>query len=605
MKYLIQFIATLTVSLTLLTGNTFAQDFDTGHQPDEQEQFEEAYELYEQEQFEEALAIFKELQEDDLVHLYIGKSYLALGDYLRSGHYLKKALESGDQSIANESYYTLAINEFRLKNFGNTLAILNELRSRRDRTGIRSQAQQFYNEIFRYLTDNQRFELFWQLDDPGIRFDLVRSAVGRADYSMVRAMLNELETLSELQQDTTEIARIRDAVGTRETYIRSPFQQFQAPQGMVYHVGVALPSFGADEPEFVVSRDLYFGIMLAAEDFNTRNPDKKVFLRFRDTYAESDSIPQAVNELIWNERVDALIGPLYSEEAKVMSKMAEDYEIPMLTPLANSDEINLGHNYTFQLNPTFSMHGKQMAQFAVRELELDTLAVITEKNSLGQASALSFRYEAERLGAHVAYFIEDDFAARGYDITDVTEIFTRDEILVDSLNIVPVKGVYAPFTGQAASTMINLLMTDLEAMRTEVVVMGSEEWRDARYTPAQRRNFAIYHTQNYGSTADREFIEYFEQDFINRFGMEPDQFARVGYDAGSYLFRTLEQAGNPKRLKHALRESPEFTGLSMRIHFDNGQINRLVQVEPLTDKAREKMGIEEQEETDAEGLQAN
>jgi tetratricopeptide (TPR) repeat protein len=289
MKYLIQFIATLAVSLTLLTGNSIAQGFATGHEPNEQERFEEAYELYEQEQFEEALAMFKELEEDDLVHLYIGKSYLALGEYLRSGHYLKMALESNNQSIANESYYTLAINEFHLKNFGNTLTILNELRARRDRTGIRSQAQQLYTEILRYLTDNQRFELFWQLDDPGIRFDLVRSAVGRAEYSMVRAMLNELETLSELLQDTTEIARIRDAVGTRDTYIQSPFQQYQAPQGMVYHIGVALPSFGTDEPEFVVSRNLYFGMMLAAEEFNARNPDKKVFLRFRDTNAAADS----------------------------------------------------------------------------------------------------------------------------------------------------------------------------------------------------------------------------------------------------------------------------------------------------------------------------
>jgi ABC-type branched-subunit amino acid transport system substrate-binding protein len=554
--------------------------------------FDEAMQYYEQEQYQEAIEILKELDEDGETNLYLGKSYLATGKYLQAGQYLKRAGESSQPAIASEAQYSLAINEFRLRNFGNSLSILRELISRRNQAGIRSQAQRFYNDILRYLSDDQRFDAFWQLDDPGIRFDLVRSAIGRTDYSMVRAMLNELETLSEFLEDTTELEAIRDAIGTRDTYIQTPFQQLRAPEGMVYHVGVALPSFEPDEPEFVVSRDLYFGMLLAADEFNSRNPDKKVFLRFRDTHANPDSVPLAMNELIWNERADAILGPLYSDEAEVMSKMAENYEIPILTPLANSDEINLGHNYTFQLNPTFAVHGRQMAEFAVRELNLDTLAVIAETGSIGQNSAQAFRQEAERLGAHVAYYFQEDFGSLGYDMTDVTEFFTQDEILVDSLNIVPVKGIYAPFTGQAANTLINLLMTDLEAMRSDVVVMGSEEWRDARFTNAQMNNFAIYFTQNYGGIADSETREHFEEDFINRFGIEPGPFASVGFDAGSYLFTTLEEAGNPKRLKHALRDAPEFSGLSMRIHFDGTQINQLVRVEPITDNARELIGIE-------------
>jgi hypothetical protein len=36
------------------------------------------------------------------------------------------------------------------------------------------------------------------------------------------------------------------------------------------------------------------------------------------------------------------------------------------------------------------MHGKQMARYAVQELGLDTLAVITERDALGRSSALSF-----------------------------------------------------------------------------------------------------------------------------------------------------------------------------------------------------------------------
>jgi len=495
MKYIKSLLVLIAVSLFFFQAAATAQSVN------------EAIHLYQQEQYEEVIDILMELSEDEedgRIPLYIGKSYKALGDYLRAGLYLRLAAQSDERNVANEAYFTLALNEFRVKNFGRSLEILDMLRSRSDPTGIRAQALAFYTEILRYLTDNQRFELFWQIDEPGIRYDLVRSAIGRADYSMVNAMMKELEKLSELIGDTEEINSIREAIGTRDTYSRSPNQQYPAPEGMVYHIGVALPSFETDDPQFEVSRNLFFGITLAAESFNERNPDKKLFLRFRDTHAEPDSVDQIMHEFVWNERIDAILGPLFSETAQKMSVLAENYEIPMVTPLANSDEINLGHNYTFQINPTFANHGKEMARFAVSELNLDTLAIITESNSMGEASAVAFRHEAERLGAYIAHNINEDFSAIGYDLTDVTEIFTRDEILADSLGYVPIKGVYAPFTGQAASTLINLLMTDLEAMRSNVVVMGSEEWRDARYTSAQQNNFAIYYTQNYSSIADEK-----------------------------------------------------------------------------------------------------
>ncbi|MEX2574781.1 MAG: ABC transporter substrate-binding protein [Balneolaceae bacterium] len=572
LKYLFLFVA---VASMLFPSESRGQSFDEG------------LEYYQQEQYEEALEIFRQLDNSEQALLYTGKSYLALGEYMKAGIYLRHIAESDIENISIEAYYTLALNEFRLKNFRNSLEILHRIASGNNRTGIQASATGFYNTLLRYLTDNQRFDLFWQTTNAGIRHDLVRSAVGHTDYSMLEAMMKELEKLSGITGQSSEIRSLRDEIGSRESYVRSP-KHYPVPEGTVYPIGVALPSFETDKPEFAISRNLYFGIMLAAEEFNSDNSEKKVFLRFRDTHADPDSIPGVMNELIWNERTDAILGPLFSESAERMSSLAENYEIPILTPLANSDEINTGHNYTFQLNPTFSVHGEAMARFAVNEMNLDTLAVMVEQNSLGRSSALAFRREAERLGAYVAYYMEEDFASYGYDLSDITETFTRDPVLIDSLGYVPVKGIYAPFTGQAATTLVNLLMTDLEAMGSDVVVMGSEEWREARYTRAQERNFLVYYTQNHSSAADEESLNYFNEDFSNMFGIEPDHFARLGYDAGRYLFRTLEQAGNPEKLKQALREAAEYRGLATHIHFRGSQINRSVRVEPLTGRAKER-----------------
>ena len=572
--------------------------------------FEEAVELYEQEQYEESLEMLYELEPEDNIVLFIGKNHTALGEFLKAGYYFDTVTDSEDTRIAGEARFSMAVNEFRLKNLSSSLQILYDLKNQRDRTGIYSQANRFYNDIMRYITESQRNQLFWEIRTPGIRYDLVRSAVGRSEYAQVRAMFKELQKVSEIISDTTEIRTIADAIGTHETYVRSPFRQYRVPEGMVYQIGVALPSFETDEPEFEVSRNLYFGMVLAAEEFNARNPDKKLFLRFKDTHSNPDSAANAVHELVWNYRVDAMIGPLFSESARKMSQLAESYEIPLITPLANSDEINLGHYYTYQLNPTFAVHGKQMAEFAVNERGLDTLAVVTEQHTLGRNSALAFRQKAEELGAHVEYYMEEDFASLGYDITEITDVFTTDSLLADSLGYKPVKGVYAPFTGQASSTLINLFMTDLEAMGSDLVVMGSEDWRDARYTRAQLDNFEIYYTQNRSELHDRERIEFFEVDFQNRFGLQADRFSQIGYDTATFLINAIDQVGNPKDLKHAIREAPPFDGLATRIHFGNTTINQLLHIEPLTDRARERLGIqpgegEEPEEFIEEDVEEN
>lgn len=565
---------TILIFLFLYSPLLFAQNFD------------EALELYEQEEFEEASEIFSAL-DDDRARLFAGKSHLALGNYLLANSFLQLARESDREAIASEAQYTSALAYFRQKDFARSLELLYDLQSRRDRTGLQIKANRFYNEILQFLTEGQRFKVFNEVDSDAIRVDLYRSSVDRMGYPALSAMYHELEKLAAGKQNTDWLEDLKQMSVDRDTYTFSPPRQTSTPQGMVYHIGVALPSFEDNEQEFIIPRNIYFGITLAAEEFNARNPDRKIFIRYKDTESDPENIPGIMSELIWTEHVDAVIGPLYSESAKEMSLITEIYELPMIAPLANADSINLGHKYTYQMNPAFSVHGKNMARFAVREMNMDTLAVITEKDALGQSSALAFRHEAERLGAHIAYYFEEDFAAQGYDLSDYTEVFTSDSALRDSLGYTSVDGIYAPFTGQAASSMTRLLMNDLEAMRADVVLMGSEEWRNVNFTERQRNDFAIFYSEAFGEMADSETLNYFMQDFENRFGIEPDSFARVGYDTGRFLFETLERSGNPAHLSEAIQRSPVYDGLSTRVHFNGTQINQLVTIQPITNRARE------------------
>ena len=551
--------------------------------------FDHGVELYNSEQYVEAAELFSELN-DDRSMLFAGKSYLAISELTLASRYLYTALESRTESIHHEALYSLALTHFELKNYAQSLEYLHRLIESQNRSGLRNDARRFYNQILDFVSVNQRFQLLHLLSTPSIRFDLVTRSKSYLDHSEIQLMVEELLKLT---PDASERERIQQHFATESELQRFIQSYPTAPIGTVYNVGVILPEFDENDPDFTIPRNLYFGMVLAANDFNSRNIDQKVRLFFRNSYEDPDSTAKAFTDLVWKHKIDAVIGPLFSEPAIRMAHLAEEFEIPMLAPLANSDNLNKDFKYTYQLNPTFAVHGKKMAQFAVQDLGLNSIAIITEPLSLGRSSALAFRHEAERLGATITYYIEEDFASTGYDFTEVVQVFNPDEMLIDSLNYHRSDAIYAPFTGQASSTMMNLMMNGLEGMRSDVIILGSEEWEFAELTSFQNRFFEIYYTQSFGEPLNPSAINFFQEDYEASYGSLPDRFSHLGYDAASYLFQSLERAGNPVYLERALRTAPEHRGLSLNIHFDGHRINQNIFVRPLSEKAKNRINPED------------
>ncbi|REL38079.1 hypothetical protein DYD21_05550 [Rhodohalobacter sp. SW132] len=548
--------------------------------------FDEALQLYEEGNFEEAAQIFSELNDDRAV-LFTGKSYFGMQNYARANEYLKHVAEnSTEANYRQEAAYTIALSHFRMKHYAQSLDQLHDLITGDERGRIRVDSQRFYRQILRYLSAEERFQVLNQTRNTDVAGDVVRSSwdyVSHNEYNALKnAFLNRIT-------DSERYESLREEL-TREPRVESMQRNYPTPpEGMVYNIGVILPASEERSADMMVPRNLFYGITIAAEEFNSQHSDKKIFLKFKNSHRHADSTANAFRDLVLNGHVDAVIGPLFSEPARSMAELSEKYQVPMFAPLANSDQINLGYNYTYQMNPTFEVHGKRMARHAVQTLGLDTLAVISQKDALGTASARSFRHEAERLGAFISYYIEEDFASFGYDLSDFTKVFTRDPEEISEHNYMRTDGIYAPFTGQAANTLINLLMTDLEVLRSNMVIMGSEEWENTNLSSWQRQNFEVYYTQAFGTEADTSVVNFVRQDFETRFGIEPDQFGKIGYDVGTYLFNQISEAGNPAYLGEVIRASDRYQGLELSIDMNQNRINQSLHIRPLTDPARQRI----------------
>lgn len=536
--------------------------------------------LYQNEDYERALRIFTQIDSPE-ANLFSGKSYFSLGEFSKSKAYLNKVIDSDVSTniFVQEAMYTKALVLFQIDDFAASLELLHELKSNSRNNPYYSRAIAFYDQVLSYLSIDQIKTVFKQSSNVEILADVISGALGRVDFSKAKTMVNSLKS-SLIDSNAVDLFQIDAALRDSLTYAsRYPFQKYSfAPTGMSYQIGVALPSFDMNSDNYEIPQHLYFGIQTAVEEFNANQPDKKAFINFSRTNIESIKSEDILNHLVWNKDVDVVIGPLFSNVAKSFSDLAEVYEVPVITPLANSDSLSIANNYMFQTNPTFAVQGKKMAQYAVNTLGLDTVAVLAEIDALGEASALAFRHEAERLGAFVQHFFLKDLESNGYDISEYTAYLSKTDTLVPSPGL---KAIYAPFTGAAAPTLIRNLLTDLEASRSDYILLGSEEWADTDLESIRLPETSIHYTQSFEIRYGETDVEEFASNFRLRFQTEPNQFAFIGYDVTKLVLSTLNRVGNPDLLKQGLLELKNYRGLSGQFSFDNEHINQKVLIKSL------------------------
>ncbi|MEP1306864.1 MAG: ABC transporter substrate-binding protein [Balneola sp.] len=555
------------VLILMLSGATSAQSIESGKN------------LYQNGDYERAVRVFEGINNAE-AHLYLGKSYFAMADYLKAKAYLDLVLEAeSDTNFLTETKYTKALVLFQLDDFSASLDLLYEIKSTRVNNIYYSRSITFYDQVLSYLSIDQIRTVFRQTANQEILADVISAALGRVDYNKAKTLLNTFKS-SMIDSSTVDLFQIEAALRDSLIYSsRYPFRKYSnAPNGMAYQIGVALPSFDVDSENYEIPQHLYFGIQLAIEEFNSNQTTKKAFLNFAQTNVDSIQSEDVLNELIWKKDVDVVIGPLFSNVAKSFADLAEVYEVPIVTPLANSDSLNLANNYMFQTNPTFAVQGKKMAQFAVNSLRLDTLAVLAEMNALGEASALAFRHEAERLGAFVQHFFLEDLRSNGYDISEYSAYLSKTDTLLPSPGL---KAIYAPFTGSAAPTLIRNLLTDLEASESDYVLLGSEEWMDTDLESIRLPETNIHYSQSFDIKYSETDVENFASNFRLRFQTEPNQFAFIGFDVAQLVLSTLDKVGNPDYLKKGLMEVSNYRGLSSEIGFQKEHVNQKVIIKSI------------------------
>lgn len=506
----------------------------------QQDPMAEALYLFENNRYEEAIERFNHI-DTPLARLFIAKSWYALGDFRTSLRLSESISKSVSGVIASEAQYLNALNHFQQKNFGPALELLHTLKTDPD-ISISNESQQFYNALLAYLSWNQRMELVSKVRNSEIKTDIVTGYFERYHRDIAVQLVEQLR-----RYDRTSIHN--DLLRSAQRLSNEVNLNFQAtyPDGLIIDIGVLLPAFDNKPSDKSVSRGLYNGVLLAVDEFNRNNGNRKVRIHFIDSDKISGGLGSNITRLKQELSLDVIIGPLYSEQVEQLSSVTERMGIPILPPLANTFRLSARNTMIYQINPSFAARGRKTAQIAMENLGLNKFAVVSEKGTHGEMDAKAFIEQIQSAGGTISRYFNEDFASNGYFVGDITPWLANNQALVDSTVIVidTVDAVYLPYTGEVAGTLLNLTLTGLEAYQPDYIILGNDEMMYIEHSGDRlRRLNLMYTTSSFLRESNQDAIN-FRYDYVNRSGVDPSSFSYLGYDIGKYFLNAVDQLGNP------------------------------------------------------------
>jgi branched-chain amino acid transport system substrate-binding protein len=353
-------------------------------------------------------------------------------------------------------------------------------------------------------------------------------------------------------------------------------------------IGVLLPLLRGrtDRPQVrMVAQEFLDGMAVATEEYNhsPRRRTAMIALDVRDTGGDSLLAATQAETLAENGKTLTIVGPLFSAEARTVSKVATAHGIPVISPTATDNGIAAGSPFLFQLNPDYEMRGRALAVYAMQTLGFTRMGILAPKTLPAQHVSEAFRSEVRKRGGEIISDIRYPL-----NTTDVRHLLRT--MIADAMKRVKADqatdsaAVYADYLQAIVCPIddaaeIGILTPQLRYYNIPSQILGSSEWNDLSELEMNK-----LYADGVMFCADRwiedpasavEFRERFQQ----KTGRLPGGDALLGYDVMRFLISNVAAGGtNRDKLKAQLTHAESFEGVQTTITLGNRRVNAALKI---------------------------
>ncbi|MFQ5464942.1 MAG: ABC transporter substrate-binding protein [Thermodesulfobacteriota bacterium] len=316
------------------------------------------------------------------------------------------------------------------------------------------------------------------------------------------------------------------------------------------------------------------GVLLAAEVFGSRYGAVTVYVK--DVGAEPGTAGDAVAELVGDEKVLGLVGPLLSSTSTEVARYAQNSRIPLVT-LTQKEGITGAGDYVFRNFLTTAQQAEALADYAVNVMRLKRFAVMHPENYYGRDLAALFEREVVKRGGEIVGSVSYAPGNRDFSgqLTQLFEIKMEEKregrrTIREYIPGVEVDALFIPDSYETVALASPYLdYYSIEGVR----LLGANGWNspDLVKEAGDYVEGAVF-VDGYFSESTRPGTVEFTERFRETFGMEPGEIEAQAYDAARVIITAINEdlAAVPSRraLKTRIKRIEGYEGACGELSFD-------------------------------------
>ncbi|WP_337865164.1 penicillin-binding protein activator [Ignavibacterium sp.] len=336
-------------------------------------------------------------------------------------------------------------------------------------------------------------------------------------------------------------------------------------------IGVLLPLTDSEGKRNIAAEEMLEGIKYAFHELNQQR-ENKIGLIVRNSQRNEEKIKQIIKEYNDDERVKAVIGPIYSDESEVVVSYISNTDIIFISPTATDEDLTENNEQFYQANPPFTVRGKVLAQYVFLKEGMRNFAVLNSLEVYSPILAKSFSDEFQRLGGNI--LVKETYRSKSIDLSkQIANIIPH----IDQLD-----GIYIPLSDKLDAEII---LSEMLKQNVYVPIYGNQDWLNAKglETSSSLSNTLKITSDYFIDFSDGSFIE-FSNSFLNTTGKDITRNVLYGYDAAKFLTTAL-RAIQPTRktIKLKIDTGLKSNGFHNNISFSKKKRNTYINILSFSD----------------------
>lgn len=304
------------------------------------------------------------------------------------------------------------------------------------------------------------------------------------------------------------------------------------------------------------------GAKLAIKEVNAKGGvlGKQLSLTIADNKSEAAEAANAMQKLITQDKVVAVIAPIASSSVMAGAQVNQDNKVLAISPTASNPKVTVDpatgkvRDFLFRAAFIDPFQGAVMANFAGTTLKAKTAALYID-NSSDYAKGL-------------AQFFKETFIKNGGKIVSEEAYLQKDTDFKATLTKIKAQNpdvVFAPGYYQE----VGMIVKQARELGLAVPFMGGDGWDSAKLPEiagAQALNntfFSNHYSPDDNSPAVKAFVEAYKKEY----NQTPDAFAALSYDATMMVIEAMKRANSaePVKIKDELAKTKDYAAVSGKI----------------------------------------